>query len=408
MKILLILPLFLLLSLLSFPGWSADFDKGVTAFENGDFATALREWTPLAEQGDARARFSLGEMYEKGKGVLQDDKTAVKWYTLASEQGHAEAQYNLGVMYDTYSYGFRDYGFRWDGPLKYKMSENWWIHALAADQFTLASEQGHAEAQRRLGEMYRYGRGVPKDDKIAVKWWTLAAEQFTRAAEQGDADAQYNLGLMYGNYAYREIADDKIAVKWFTLAAEHGHAEAQYNLGVMYVAGKGVLQDDKTAVKWYTLAAEQGHAEAQYNLGGRYRDGKGVLQDYKTSVKWYTLAAEQGHVLAQFGLGVMYRYGKGVPQDDKTAVNWFTRAAEQGLVEAQYHLGVMYSEGKGVLQDNIYAHMWLSISALPSHGDPEGYVQEQIDIVAGKMTSVEISAAEKRARDCIARNYKGC
>ena len=31
--------------------WSAD--KGLTAAEQGDFATALREWTPLAEQRDA-------------------------------------------------------------------------------------------------------------------------------------------------------------------------------------------------------------------------------------------------------------------------------------------------------------------------------------------------------------------
>ena len=39
---------------------SADYQKGVTAYQSGDFATALREWTPLAEQGDALAQFSLG------------------------------------------------------------------------------------------------------------------------------------------------------------------------------------------------------------------------------------------------------------------------------------------------------------------------------------------------------------
>ena len=40
--------------------WSADFQKGLIAYQSGDFATALREWTPLAEQGDALAQFSLG------------------------------------------------------------------------------------------------------------------------------------------------------------------------------------------------------------------------------------------------------------------------------------------------------------------------------------------------------------
>ena len=57
--------------LLGSPGlsWSADFQKGLTAAQSGDFATALREWEPLAEQGDASAQFSLGAMYEKGKGL---------------------------------------------------------------------------------------------------------------------------------------------------------------------------------------------------------------------------------------------------------------------------------------------------------------------------------------------------
>jgi len=36
--------------------WSADFQKGLTAAQSGDFATALREWTPFAKQGDADAQ----------------------------------------------------------------------------------------------------------------------------------------------------------------------------------------------------------------------------------------------------------------------------------------------------------------------------------------------------------------
>ena len=74
---------------------SQDFEKGGDAFERGDYATALREWTPLAEQGDADAQYNLGLMYEQGWGVSQDYRTAVKWYTLAAEQGDAYAQTNL-------------------------------------------------------------------------------------------------------------------------------------------------------------------------------------------------------------------------------------------------------------------------------------------------------------------------
>ena len=80
-------------------GWSGDFQKGLDAAQRGDYTTALKEWTSLAEQGDAKAQFNLGIMYERGQGVLQDYKTAVKCYILAAEQGYAKAQYNLGVMY---------------------------------------------------------------------------------------------------------------------------------------------------------------------------------------------------------------------------------------------------------------------------------------------------------------------
>ena len=73
MRTLFIIPL-VLMSLVSFPSWSADFNKGLTAAQNGDFATALKEWKPLAEQGHASAQFNLGLMYRKGLGVPQDDK----------------------------------------------------------------------------------------------------------------------------------------------------------------------------------------------------------------------------------------------------------------------------------------------------------------------------------------------
>jgi TPR repeat protein len=52
-----------------------------------------------AEQGDARAQFSLALMLESGEGVAQDLREAAKWYQRAAEQGEASAQFNLGLMY---------------------------------------------------------------------------------------------------------------------------------------------------------------------------------------------------------------------------------------------------------------------------------------------------------------------
>ena len=99
MKRLLILPVLLLTLLVGTPASSADWKKGAAAYQSSDFATALREWTPLAKQGNADAQFNLGLMYHEGQGVPQDYKTAVKWYKLAAEQGDANAQTNLGNAY---------------------------------------------------------------------------------------------------------------------------------------------------------------------------------------------------------------------------------------------------------------------------------------------------------------------
>lgn len=89
--------------------WSADFQTGLAAYKRFDYATALREWTPLADQGHAGAQRSLGEMYRQGNGVRQDDRTAVWLFRLAAEQGDVIAQIKLGEMYADGNGVTRDY-----------------------------------------------------------------------------------------------------------------------------------------------------------------------------------------------------------------------------------------------------------------------------------------------------------
>ena len=89
--------IFLLCSFSS-PAWSSDFQEGLVAYANGDYVTALREWTPLAEQGHPEAQSALGFMYDTGQGVPENHETALQWHNLAAEQGNANSQYNLGLM----------------------------------------------------------------------------------------------------------------------------------------------------------------------------------------------------------------------------------------------------------------------------------------------------------------------
>ncbi len=63
---------------LSAPVLAADFQAGLDTAERVDYAAALKEWRPLAEQGHAKAQYNLGVMYDDGEGVAQDYAEAVK------------------------------------------------------------------------------------------------------------------------------------------------------------------------------------------------------------------------------------------------------------------------------------------------------------------------------------------
>lgn len=123
----------------------ADFDAGFDAYERGDFATAMREWRPLAEQGYAAAQFNLGIMYDNGQGVPEHDAEAAKWYRLAAEQGDADAQIRLSLK--------------------------------------------HAK-----------GEGVPEDSVQAYAWLNLAAAQ-------GNMDASKNKGLIRKLMTREQVAE---------------------------------------------------------------------------------------------------------------------------------------------------------------------------------------------------------
>ena len=107
---------------------------------------------------------------------------------------------------------------------------------------------------------------------------------------------------------------------------------------------------------------------------------------------------------AQFNLGLSYEIGQGTLQDYAEAVKWYRLAAAQGNVVAQHNLGGMYSNGRGVLQDYTKAHALYNLAA--SKGN--AMAVKNRDLVAKRMTPQQIADAQKLARDCLARNFKGC
>jgi TPR repeat protein len=74
-------------------------DAGLDAALKGDYKTAIKEWQPLAEQGDSIAQYNLSLMYRYGRGVLKDEKKEIELLGKSAEQGYIPAQYELGKWY---------------------------------------------------------------------------------------------------------------------------------------------------------------------------------------------------------------------------------------------------------------------------------------------------------------------
>jgi uncharacterized protein len=118
----------------------------------------------LAEEGDSKAQYELGVMYQNGEGVPQNYSKAVKWFRQAAEQGDSNAQYSLGLKFSV-GHGV---------PQDYTEAAKW--HRESA-------EQGNTDAQLSLGRMYDRGNGVPQNYAFAYMWLNLAAAGGLEKAE---------------------------------------------------------------------------------------------------------------------------------------------------------------------------------------------------------------------------------
>ena len=138
---------------------AANLADAYNAYINGDFETALRLITPLAEKGDVEAQFVLGYMYETGHVAPKNSTEAAKWYRKAADNSDATAQISLGKLYELGDGVPQDY------------TEAGRLYARAA---VTGSTRGHY----RLANLYRFGRGVPKDLVRAHMHFNLAATGF--------------------------------------------------------------------------------------------------------------------------------------------------------------------------------------------------------------------------------------
>jgi len=140
-------------------------------------------------------------------------------------------------------------------------------------------------ALSNLGQLYQRGLMKKKDKSPArEKDMEKAIHYYKLSAEQGNADGQFKLGDMYRKHNTAE------ALKLYRLSAEQGHPEAQRELGRIYEKGVLVARNLKEAVHWYRLAAKKGDVWAQFELAYIYDRAR----NYESAVRWYSACIAQG------------------------------------------------------------------------------------------------------------------
>ena len=266
----------LIAPLLSTAGEGKNYNQGAFYFAQGDYITAFNIWLPLAKQAEPDAQYSVGLLYDQGKGVSKDTNQGLKYIQLASEQGLPAAQYYLGIKYYA--------GIDIDRDT-----------TKARQLLIQAAKQDHLPAQFQLAIFYAEGEGGPQDQQQATYWLSKASES--------------------------------------------GYSPAQHSLAARFLTGKGTALDVDRGIFWLKKAADQHDTDALRDLGFMYFQGMGVDKDYQQAHNFLLLPAEDGSAMALFLLGEIYTQGGyGVDKDTAQAEKWYRQAQSLGFKKASERL----------------------------------------------------------------------
>jgi len=242
--------------------------------------TLAVEWLRwAAEKNHADAQWRLGLAYVRGEGVIKNMEDASRLIQLSVAQGNPDAQYHWALL------------------LERQVN-----HAQARTQalgfHEAAALQGHLQAQLHLAYLLRAGEVMPLPDhgndaapasapakagrRSTAPHLVRSLDFFRMAADQGHAEAQFEVGQMFAQ-GLGTAQQFEEAAAWYLLAAKQGHAKAQFHLGFLYSHGQGVEQDYAKAYQWYCISDQCGYALAKKNVA---LIGKKLEPGEREMAKW--------------------------------------------------------------------------------------------------------------------------
>ena len=352
-----------------------EIKKAEQIFLNYKLDVAFELFKKLAENGNGRAMYFLGEFYSQPYGkTKEDNKKAKEWRIKGKEAGDVLAALNVA------------YSLPEDSDERNRI-----CFELFKDILKLA-ETGDIFAQNELANLYLYGDGIEEDEEEGVKWLKRSADAghwisimdladcysdgigvsqdklkaidlYKRVYELGSGEAANRIGVIYHNQNNSEEA-----VKWYKKVYELGGSasgEVANRIGLIY----DNQNNSEEAVKWYRKGFDKGYDWSGYNLALSYSNGTGVPQDkqkalelykevydlensasgssanaignvyyrqndYEESIEWYNKGIEKNSGWAYYNLADCYYDGNGVKKDKNKAYELYKKAAELGIEEA--------------------------------------------------------------------------
>ena len=348
-----------------------------TSFSEKLYAALDPELQKMCMAGDPDAQYFRAFGLLRGIGIPEDKPEGIRLLKLAHAQGHRNAAtelascyyYGDGVEVD-YDMTFRILSERANPGIKKapyllglcyywgKGTKQDYIRAF--QQFKRAAEMGHNTAKVYLGDCYNFGRGTEVDYVQSAKLYHDAADNHK------DAYAAHSLAFLYHNGRGVE-KNEKMAVDYWMTAAEGGVPQAQRIISGEYLAGKYLEKDHESARVWMEKAAEQGDADAQVKLGKYYVSDLG-FNDEEKAFSWFMKAAEQGHPEALYLVSGCYMYGLYTQENTDLGIEYMIKASDAGYLQASldlagyYYVGIENYKGQRLYTNPTLAHKYAMLA----------------------------------------------
>ena len=315
----------------------------------------------LAEAGNGRAMYFVGEYYANGYYGKINEEEAKKWRERGAQAGDVLAKLNTIYALPKESEKRKDI-IKEVLPSLRRLAEQGDVFAMneladveddeqeAQRLLEISAQKGYWRSMNRLGDIfysqeeyqeakvwykkagevgydwglwslgdvYRNGKGVPLDEQTAISYFKKAYESNGDAAGRAANDIG---NILYGNNEYER------ANEWYQKAGEAGNGWGWYNLGIMYKQGdndEGEI-DERQALKYLQKAYDlndEAAGKAANDIGNIFYN----YNDFEKANYWFKKSGEAGYDFGWLNLGDSYEDGEGVARDKERARECFQRA----------------------------------------------------------------------------------